>query len=179
MRGSRASFGGGGYGARGGGGRAFNAPRDPLLTKTVILTEKPYKGYRGTVVAAMDGSVRVELQTNNRKVLVDRNKVREVEYVCIHRLLYPPPLLTTKPVRTGPALRDHGMAAKLLARHQQRSLLMAIRMLPPPPPPTGKLRMGLVLHNPHTLPLPLRQTMPTAHHLMKPSRRIVRPPPTV
>ncbi|KAJ3281515.1 transcription elongation factor spt5, partial [Borealophlyctis nickersoniae] len=68
----RGGFGGGPRGGGMGRGRG----RDPLLSKTVVITSGPYKGYLGIVKDIRDTLARVELHTAARTVSVERNRLQ-------------------------------------------------------------------------------------------------------
>ena len=58
-----------------GGMGAGRGRRDPLLGKSVHITNGPYKGYLGIVKDSNDQTARVELHTKSKTITVDKSKL--------------------------------------------------------------------------------------------------------
>lgn len=69
-RGAAPVAGRGGLGRGRGRGRA-----DPLISKTVIVSSGPYKGYLGIVKDVTDTHARLELHTHNRTINIEKSKI--------------------------------------------------------------------------------------------------------
>lgn len=70
--------GGRGGGGHGGGGRGRGAP-DPLVGKTARVVGGPWKGYVGIIKGTTDAACRIELHTNCKIVMVEKDKVKVIE----------------------------------------------------------------------------------------------------
>ncbi|KAL5721386.1 hypothetical protein ACHQM5_005038 [Ranunculus cassubicifolius] len=65
------------FGGRGRGGHGGRGGRDPLIGTTVKIRAGPFKGYRGVAKDVTGTSVRVELESQMKVVLVDRDKISD------------------------------------------------------------------------------------------------------
>lgn len=67
-------------GAQGGGmvgsGNMGRGPRDRLIGKLVAIVKGPHKGYAGTVKDTNGPIARVELQTGNKVITIDKTKLK-------------------------------------------------------------------------------------------------------
>ena len=68
----------GGFGGRGGPGGPRGG-RDPLISKSVVITKGPYKGYLGVCREVYNNMARVELHTNAKIVNVSRDIIQSPE----------------------------------------------------------------------------------------------------
>lgn len=59
-----------------GSGTMGRGPRDRLLGVTVVAIKGPYKGYVGTIRDTNGAIARVELNTNNKVITIDKDKLK-------------------------------------------------------------------------------------------------------
>lgn len=80
--------------AKGPNGAGMGPPQRPgidrLIRKRVKITRGPYKGHRGTVKDTTNNEARVELESKNKTVNINKSEISVIEYVP-----FPLPLLTS------------------------------------------------------------------------------------
>ena len=67
-----------GDGRQGGmvGSQMARGPRDRLIGQTITVGQGSYKGYKGIVKDTNGNMARVELNTGNKLVMIDKNNLR-------------------------------------------------------------------------------------------------------
>ena len=67
-----------------GSGNIGRGPRDRLIGVAVTVTKGPHKGYIGIIKDTNGPIARVELNTGNKVVTIDKEKLRRRKYVPLH-----------------------------------------------------------------------------------------------